>query len=368
MTDSLHQSRYRMWVELAPQAAAAFGIFMAFTVLIGWALDIATLKSVLPNQPQMVPNTALSFVFACVSLWLLRKEERRRWNNAALLCAGAVLLISVLTLTEYLLALDLGIDKLFFGWRLPSNSTTLQGRPSPHTASNFLLLGASLLLLATKKTWLRRLSQYFAMAATLVALLAIVGYSYRVAFLYRISPANGMALHTALTFLVLGIGCISAQTSRGMVLLILSDTAGGIMARYLLPAAFLLPIIFGGLIVTGQRFGLYETAFGMALCVIASVLALSTLIWRNAQTLYRVDIKRQQAEGKLRRANEELETRVAQRTEELSSVNRALHCEVAEHVQSEAARLELLRQLVNSQEDERRRISRELHDRIGQHL
>ena len=371
MADSLLKSESRdlTLVRLVPQVASAFGVLVACAVLIGWALDIGRLRSVLPNQPQMVPNTALCFILASVSLWLLRTDETRsRWNRAGLLFAGAVVLFSLATLAEYALGLELGIDRLLFGGRLQSGSPSLQGRPSPHTAANFFLLGSSLLLLVARRTRLRSLSQYLAIAATLGAVLAMVGYAYRVAFLYSISPSTGMALHTALTFLVLGLGCLSAQPNHGLMLLVLSDTGGGIMARRLLPAACLLPIIFGGLIVAGQRIGFYEMAFGMALFVTTSILAVSILIWVNAKTLYRVDNGRQRAERELRNAKDDLEARVEQRTAELSRVNSALQAEMAERKQSESARLQLLRQLVTTQEEERRRISRELHDQMGQQL
>ena len=72
------------------------------------------------------------------------------------------------------------------------------------------------------------------------------------------------------------------------------------------------------------------------------------------------------AEDELRRASEGLEQRVAERTRELARANEALHVENAERRQVEKARLQLLRQLVRTQEDERRRIAREIHDHLGQ--
>jgi PAS domain S-box-containing protein len=67
-----------------------------------------------------------------------------------------------------------------------------------------------------------------------------------------------------------------------------------------------------------------------------------------------------------RMALQEVERRVAERTAELAESNRALAAEIADRERAEAARGEVLRQLVTVEEDERRRISRELHDSVGQ--
>jgi len=350
------------------EVAAALGVVVSCLVLTGWALDIATLKSVLPGQPQMVPNTALGFILSSAALWLLRAEPPpRRSRRAARACAAVVALMSLLTLGEYLFGLDLRIDRLLFKGSL-RDAASFPGRPSPHTALCFLLLVSALLSLSAAGRRAHRFAQALAASALLVALLALVGYFYEVTFLYGITAYTGMALHTALTFVLLGLGVLFARTDRGLMSVVMGDTAGGHMARHLLPAAVIIPVVLGGLIVRGALAGLYDTAFAMSLCVTTSIVTLSALICRNARTLHRSDAERRRAEGDLRRAHDDLEVKVGERTAELSRVNVKLQSEVVEHQKAEAARAQLLRRLVTAQEEERRRISRELHDHLGQHL
>ncbi len=78
--------------------------------------------------------------------------------------------------------------------------------------------------------------------------------------------------------------------------------------------------------------------------------------------------ERNHAEKMLERYREELEECVQERTAELDEANGALRDEIVERKRAEAVRHELLRKLVDVQENERRHISRELHDEVGQHL
>lgn len=77
---------------------------------------------------------------------------------------------------------------------------------------------------------------------------------------------------------------------------------------------------------------------------------------------------RKRAEDDLRAAHAELELRVAERTAELAHTNSTLKGEIARREVAEAGRRDLQQQLTTVQEDERRRIARELHDQMGQHL
>jgi PAS domain S-box-containing protein len=88
----------------------------------------------------------------------------------------------------------------------------------------------------------------------------------------------------------------------------------------------------------------------------------------GASKVAREITERKRAEGALRQAHDQLEARVGERTAELARANDALSAEVRDRRLAEQTRTELLRRLSTAQEDERRRISRELHDQMGQQL
>ncbi|MET0413202.1 MAG: chemotaxis protein CheB [Polyangiaceae bacterium] len=82
-----------------------------------------------------------------------------------------------------------------------------------------------------------------------------------------------------------------------------------------------------------------------------------------------VDVtERHRAQDAIQRAQQELEQRVRERTAELDAANQALRLEIDQHQQAQIARQTLQGRLVNAQEQERGRISRELHDEVGQHI
>jgi signal transduction histidine kinase len=72
--------------------------------------------------------------------------------------------------------------------------------------------------------------------------------------------------------------------------------------------------------------------------------------------------------AQLREVHDQLEARVVERTAELAAANASLRAEIETRESAEASHRELLQRLTTAQEDERRRIARDLHDQMGQHL
>lgn len=290
-------SSLRSFSMYASATVAAVGCL----VLVGWLFDIATLKSVIPGLTPMKPNAAISFVLAGVSLLLLQKDPAGQRNlQIGRASALALALVGLLTLSEYLFGWNLGIDELLFKETLMASDTYFPGRMAASAALNFFLLALALLLLDVETTSGHRPAQFLTLAAALISLTALFGYAYDVESLYKIRFYTALALHAAGTFIVLSIGILLARPGRGFMESVTSEGSGGVMARRLLAAVILIPIILHGIVLTGSRLGLYETAFGLAILGVILVVILSAIILRSAKLLNLADEETGRAEEDLR--------------------------------------------------------------------
>jgi hypothetical protein len=230
------------WLRRSARVAATVLTFGGAVVIAGWILRIPWLTSLHPALASMKANTALCFAILGVEL-LFETRVGTGAKHAALVLGAAVAVLSLLTLGEEALGTSFGIDEVFV--RDIFTSTTPRGRMSPATAFALLLLGGGLLL---RDVHLRRCApaEWLALGAGLVGLLALLGYAYGVRPLYAIASFGTMALHTSL-FLVTSLAVLAARPERGLMRVVAGEGPGGQLARRLLPAAILVPALFGGL-------------------------------------------------------------------------------------------------------------------------
>jgi len=290
--------------SFARAAGAAVSVTGA-VVLGGWLLDIAVLKSLSPGFVSMKANTALAMLLAGGALQVLSVGPSSQYMRfAALAAAFVVALIGILTLSEYLYGWNLEIDQLLFSEAPGAMGTSAPGRMAPTSAICFFLLGVSLLVLDVRRCY--PVAQVLTLVAALIALTALIGYVYEVESLYGAGPATGMALHTSLSFLLLSAGILLTRQDQGLFVIVTSDAAGGMMARRLLPAAIITPLVLGWLTVLGQQAGLHGPEFSVFLVVIWSIVSFGALTWWNSGSLYRLDIERQRAEEELKKGQAQL--------------------------------------------------------------
>ncbi len=310
-------------------------IAIGCTVILGWIFDLQLLKSILPGLVTMKANTAVCFILGGLSLFvqqrshseLTTRKHQKNYNFLSGSSSFLLILISLLTLVQYSFNLDLGIDQLLFkeGYTLTSLSTP--GRMAPNTAGAFLLLGTAQLLLSERRPKYLQV-QILSCCAFLIAFLGFIGYIYGKALFYQIGDRTGMALHTSAAFMLLSLGILFANPERGLIAVIASDRAGGVMARRLLPQAIVIPPLAGYFIISGDRFQAYEPELGLSLLSVLNVIIFTVLIWQNAKTLCTADRKRYRAQQGLIKAKSDLETQVEKRTLQLQLVNEQLQQQI----------------------------------------
>jgi two-component system, cell cycle sensor histidine kinase and response regulator CckA len=258
----------------APRIGGYLLTALGLSVLVGWIWHWTALLTVIPNQISMKANTAIGFLCAGLALLLITPTHRTSRSRAAATgLAIIVIAVGLLSLVEYLLHRNLGIDQLFFA----DTQFPFPGRMAPITTVNFCLAGSSLLLLALSgkhATW----AQLLSLLSGLSALLAIIGYLYGVPLLYGSVEYTSMALNTGIGFLILSVATVHCHPSQGMMAVFNGRHAGSWLSRWLLPVAIIAPAVLGG-IYLHSKFSLTNVRLALACLMVSQIVLFVILIW-----------------------------------------------------------------------------------------
>jgi PAS domain S-box-containing protein len=312
------------------RASAVIGVVIASLgalVLIGWALNITLLKSVLPHLVTMKANTAAAFLLSGTALWLLSgRQDFKGLHALARACALVTAAVGLLTLYEYGADTNLSIDQLLFTETAAAVGTSNPGRMAPPTALCFALVGIALVLMDRRAV--TSTSQFLALGSGLIGLLALCGYILEVKPLYGLARYTQMAVHTSMAFVVLAAGICLRQTAGGWMATVTGPGLGSRQLRVLLPVIIIVPLVMAWLRLHGQYAGWYGVELGLVMMTFGSIVILVSVTYASARHLNRTDQMRLEAEHQLEAANRSLEIRVAQRTVQIQAANQSLLDEV----------------------------------------
>lgn len=262
-------------------------------LLGGWALGLEALAL-------LKRSTATCFALAGAALWVL--GERPASARVRVLADGAAAVVAVIAATALVGSLA-GMEPA--------------GRMAPLTSVCFLML--ALALLSVDRDAVFPTGQRLAVASGFVALLGVATWLYGVAAAPSRGPgASDMAPLTGILLGALSFAVTAIRPGRGATGILVQDTAGGMVARWVLPGTVLGSLLVGAIGLAGERAGLYGRELGVALTTVASLSLFSALVWLIAVRLHRTDARRLAVELELRRVNAELEARVETRTRELA--------------------------------------------------
>ena len=304
------QRWYSVILPHSARSIAWLAILIVFTIgflaLVGWMLDITLLKSIGPQWRSMQIITAICFILSATELALLQKSPSTVRKFIILQTPGILVgLVGLLTIVIYAIAMvtgqepSLGSDPFLNLFLSPGNRMALL------TAILFLISGCALVLLAVGSHRTAHIAHALMLPVAMLSYMVPASYLIGVQAIYAWLNMP-VALNTGLAFCALSVAIFCACPDTWLMSRFTSDRSGSVMARQLLPALLMLPLVVGWLRLHGERAGYFESAVGVVLVAITYAACFLFLLWLSATSVNRTDDKRQTAEQALRESEQKL--------------------------------------------------------------
>lgn len=310
--------------RVIPLVCAALAMVLGLMTFIGWISAMPLLASVRSNYIPMAPSTALCF--SLIGTGLVLEIFRPGWKIVIQFLAGVVLLMACAKIVEVSMGSQLGIDVWFV--RDPEMfGAVRKGRMAPMTAINFVFVAMAMLSLTSPRRAGRACT--LAALATVVSVVILVGYWYGTPLLYGGSIIP-VALPTACGFFLCGTGIMAAAGPDAWPLrTFLGGSTRALLLRAFVPVIILVSLVNGWI----RAMLLERQEWNPALISAFSTLVFATLITLIVCLVSRkvggridsAEEARNRAQEALVMLNAELETRVRDRTRQLSEVNEQMH-------------------------------------------
>jgi PAS domain S-box-containing protein len=244
------------------------------------------------NHTLMAPWSSLAYLAIGCSLWTDSSSDNRVQLRAGALFAFAV---GTVVCGEYLAgAGSTAFDRLILPSHLPLESL-FPGRPAPIAGFRFCLLGVVLFLAHSRKKPVVLIREWSAIAVVVMCYFGFVSVvmEWGTASPRSISPAAGILG-------ILAAGNLLATGQNGHFVPLLQDRGpAGMIARSLMPAAMIFPVLNTVLGLVFAHFRIYDSG-GKVATLSINILTAITILWIAASKVQGIDLLRRNAEDALR--------------------------------------------------------------------
>lgn len=190
---------------------SAIVIIIGLVVIIGWFIDIDSLKSIVPTWVTMKFSTAVSFLMSGIVVMLMNeyRNNNSEFSRIFLFAPLIIILFFMATLlVTTIMGTSSGVSSLFVKEDLGAVGSVKSGTPSLGTMINFILIiivGFTSLLVHKKY---KKYSLISGGIVLILGIVALLGYTIDSPLLYyQVSGISGaMAIHTAIAFCLTGLG------------------------------------------------------------------------------------------------------------------------------------------------------------------
>lgn len=277
---SLHQvNRWPSRLRRGATAASAVVALLALAAMAGWLAGIPALATLGTDSRPIMPSGVVVLLAAAASLRMLEGSHAHRLRWPVRLCVLLILFVAVpgIALEE--------------GW-LSAHSLELVQRlewldwpPTSISAASCYVLTALAILLVTmpgKRAW--DWAQYLAAMLGGVALVSLVGMTFRMLRLDLAVPSLGMAMPVAVGLLATSFGLMLSRPSSRLLQLLEHDSPGAVIVRRLVPLAICLPLLAAWVQLSGVRAGWFESVGSAgALTVVGIAACVALILWTSGR-------------------------------------------------------------------------------------
>jgi PAS domain S-box-containing protein len=327
-SDSGRGESTRRSLAVVAVLANALVVAVVLAVAVGWFVNSDLLRTFGADFPAAQLSSVLAFLVAVAALHAAQRGAASAVRRARI-GATVIAAIAVLMLAGHALGIRAGLDLAFLG--LARDRGYLPVLMPVATALALELVAAGIVFTTVRAHWAEAIGRTTAIVLLAVALLAIVGYGFTVLLAHGGAPLLGMALPDAIAFFLIGVSLLAGRPDTWLADFLAAERPGAVMARWLLPAAIVVPILAHLAQLAAQQAGLVNEPLGLGLLVLLTVAGIGALTLWIGRALDRMNARRARAEAEARAQREslqaayaELDARVIERTAALERATTAL--------------------------------------------